>query len=184
MNGRVSSFSRLKAWRAAVALSAVFAASVIVAMLSTPGYRPFAQVLSDLGVGPGAAWFNYGLVATAVLLSVFFALHFLGQRRTLFTRLGLGTGIVSCACVALAGLENERTALHGPASTAFFAFATISVILFESAKPGRLLSPSRAAAALLSSSVVALAATHYPPFEWLAVLALGAWAITASSGPE
>ena len=131
----------------------------------------FSNFLSDLGIGPQAQWFNYGLLLTAGLLALFY--NSLGVRS-----FAAVAGILSAFALAGVGLfpENMQPA-HLVFSTSFFSLAAFSIFLFSIKRPAvkNYLSPDLVAAWAFILSGVVFLLEHSPFWETVAVALFGSW---------
>lgn len=107
------------------ALGLVFAATAL-----DPSFRWDSNALSDLGVGPAAAWFN-GAVILGGLLTIPFAL---GLRealpRSAVTLVGSAIFVVGGIALALVGVFTlDAPALHAAAALGYFLLVPIGIVL-------------------------------------------------------
>lgn len=93
------------------------------------GYSIPNQFLSELGVGPTAAIYNYGLMITGILCIPIFPIICRLLRKTIIARIAAIIGIAGC--IALIGVGIYPMYISGPHglfSFAFFALTGLAII--------------------------------------------------------
>lgn len=182
MDGENAGVQAQKLLRVGAAGTAIaFTLSTGAAIFSAPGFVFLRDRLSELGrSGSAAAFFNYGLLLTALFIAVFFAALAKkdGQRRLTLCACVLGM-IASLGLAAVGFFPIQAKPWHAAATYAFFAAAALSV-LFESASLAVYTRSSALTASIGFAQVVStlLLAGRQTAFLQAAAIALfGAWLI-------
>lgn len=120
---------RSEARLAGVVAVAVAIGSVMLATALSPTFRWTHSALSDMGVTPASAWlFNGGLVVGALLgLPYVWALG--SEVTDRLSILRAGTFLVAILTMGGVGLFPSDHSLHFPMAAAFYAFATLTLLV-------------------------------------------------------
>ncbi|MBS7280188.1 MAG: DUF998 domain-containing protein [Candidatus Freyarchaeota archaeon] len=93
------------------------------------GYSIPNQFLSELGVGPTATIYNYGLIITGAVCIPIFPIVCILLRKTITARLAAIFGIAGCIALIGVGIYPMHIpVLHGLFSFAFFALIGLAII--------------------------------------------------------
>ncbi|MBS7251778.1 MAG: DUF998 domain-containing protein [Candidatus Freyarchaeota archaeon] len=93
------------------------------------GYSIPNQFLSELGVGPTATIYNYGLIITGAVCIPIFPIVCILLRKTITARLAAIFGIAGCIVLIGVGIYPMHIpVLHGLFSFAFFALIGLAII--------------------------------------------------------
>jgi hypothetical membrane protein len=157
----------------------VFVVSTAGAILLKPDFHIFMNFLANLGTGEvSGLLFNAGMMATAVLLAIFF----LSLRPLLGTRqritLGVAMGLAASAGLAGVGIFPAGTdSYHTFAAALFFLASALAVALFHLAvTEDRTSTPvSRASGVAYFAFGVLFVVLGRPWMENMAVVAFGIW---------
>ncbi len=122
---------RVGSW-CGIAGPAIFTIGYIAAVLTTPGYRIGGQWVSDLGVSPGAVYFNGGVII-AGLLAIPFAFGLLSSLRP--QKIGYAaSAVMILAAASLIGVgifTEDAGPLHWMVSVSFFSLLFLALLLFS-----------------------------------------------------
>ncbi len=93
------------------------------------GYSIPNQFLSELGVGPTAAIYNYGLIITSILCIPIFPIVCRLLKKTIIARIATILGITGCIALIGVGIfPMHIPGPHGLFSFAFFALTGLAII--------------------------------------------------------
>ncbi|MEM2133565.1 MAG: DUF998 domain-containing protein [Candidatus Jordarchaeaceae archaeon] len=93
------------------------------------GYSIPNQFLSELGVGPTATIYNYGLIITGAVCIPIFPIVCVLLKKTITARLATIFGIAGCVALIGVGIYPMHIpGLHGLFSFAFFALTGLAII--------------------------------------------------------
>ncbi len=93
------------------------------------GYSIPNQFLSELGVGPTATIYNYGLIITGAVCIPIFPIVSVLLKKTIIARLAAIFGIAGCIALIGVGIYPMHVpVLHGLFSFAFFALTGLAII--------------------------------------------------------
>ncbi len=114
---------------AAVATVVFFTAGFLASFWMTPSFAFGQSWASDLGVGPGALFFNAGLVLTALCVLWFFlALHPRLPSGGLGAFATVAGGLSGVALAGVGVFTENALAFHDAFTNAFFLLALLSVL--------------------------------------------------------
>ena len=169
---------------AAIGTALAFLFSVTLAVLSKPGYRVGFNYLSDLGANNvGAYWFNYGMIATAVFIFIFFTSLYKSHAKSQIGKLGIAAGIIAALGLAAVGFFPENIEpQHFIASAVYFVTAMLSVLFISMSMK---LEKTASWITLLTGVLVVISgvvfmATELPLLENLAVATFGLWVLSVA----
>ncbi len=101
----------------------LFILTTTISIYSYEGYKFFEQNFSDLGVGNGAIFFNYGLMLTAIFLAIYFFFSF-KDKKILFISLISSIGLFLVGFFPL-----TFSFEHYISAGIFFVFSFILIII-------------------------------------------------------
>jgi len=96
-----------------------------IAFLNYPGYDFTSQFLSELGTGPGAVWFNAGLMLSGICLAAFFMQ--LMKKYHAMSMAGILCGL-ALSGIGIFPLPQEPA--HGIMAALFFVLAGTTLLIF------------------------------------------------------
>ena len=172
----------------AIAVIVIFVSGFLMAILSRKTYNPFTNYISDLGIGAGAEWFNFGIIVTGILLFSFFGLLSKQFKKNTISTLGISTGAIASIGLVFVGIFPENVEFyHYAASMTFFLTAAISVLLLSLAKrqknkllhiPAALFLISTIIGILVISGILVQISSEL--IEHITVLTFGIWIIATA----
>jgi len=163
----------------AIGAVVVFIASVATSVLLKPDYHIFMNFLSNLGTGEASGpLFSLGMVATAILLVVFFSTlrPIMGTRQRV--TFGTASGLAAAAGLAGVGIFPAGTEpSHTFFAAIFFLASGLAVVLFHLVAVEEHVSTpvSRASGAAYVALGLLFVLLERPWVENLAVVAFGIW---------
>lgn len=152
----------------------IFGISTIIAIFNYPGYTPFANFLSDLGVGQSALFFNSGVIFAGicgiVLANAIYKL--LDKEKWIGVLLTLS----SIALIGVGVFTEDFGAMHANVSGLFFGLTAISLLLLANVWKDK--REALIASGITALSIIGFIALNDKPFlEHLAVATIMLWSI-------
>lgn len=165
----------------------------IIALLHFPGYSIFYNMISDLGTGPGAIYFNIGVFISG-LVAIPFDVH-LGKlllkddksRLTYYS--GLTCSILSCLSLSMIGVfpaDQSRTMiflLHGTFAFISFLSGAIYLVIFgySMRKNERFSNKLAWYCFIVAALFLSVIFSWLPLIEWIANFGIISWSIITAS---
>ena len=166
-------------WLSAFLGPLMFTILTAIAIINYPGYSPFNNFVSDLGVGgSSAAFFNSGLIFAGVcgMVLAVTAYEILTSHKKLIGILALFSAI---SLTGIGVFPENYGHIHLAIAVLFFGLAGISLlVLAYTFKNSTAFSRLSAIAALLVLALGSIGLTDRPFFEHLAVAIIMLWSIT------
>jgi len=96
------------------------------------GYGFGYQYLSELGIGPSATVYNYGVIITGLLSVCVFPILYKHFESSVITRIATVSGVVGCLALSGLGVYPMYIWLvHFTCALSFFAFVGLAILLFS-----------------------------------------------------
>ena len=164
----------MKTGRTAALLGpAVFALFTAIAIYNYSGYTPYANYLSDLGIGKSAMFFNLGVIVAGlcgIMLAI--AIHNTLKRNDKWIAI-----MIACSAIALIGVgvfPEDYGSIHTTVSALFFGLLGIALLFLSHALKG-----SSYISLVTSIFIFTFLIQHNQPFsEHVAVVSIMIWSIT------